>query len=147
MHVYISSSWKNRERVRALAKVLRDTCHTVYDFTDPACRGVPEIPPERFPDQFDPAKHVYRLYLQAVPEWRAAVMCNQEALKRCDTIVLLLPAGNDSHADAYYALGLGKRLYVCGHPNAGDRTPTHLWADRLFDNEDELVKYCNGGMA
>lgn len=139
MRVYISSSWKNRENVRTLAQILRTWGHVVYDFTDPACRTTPEIPPERFPEQFDPEQHVYREYLLAVPEWKEAVFCNREWLDSCDVVVLLLPCGNDAHADAYYALGKGKKLIVVGQPLAGDRTPTHLWADRIVDNFYEVL--------
>lgn len=81
MNIYISSSWKNRERVRALAIALRGQGHEVYDCTDPACRKAPEIPPEAFPEQFDPDKHVYGDYLQTVLHWRQAVYGNLEALR------------------------------------------------------------------
>ncbi len=58
MNIYLSSSWKNRVRVRALAIALRSEGHEVYDFTDPNSRKMPEIPPEKYPDLFDPVKHV-----------------------------------------------------------------------------------------
>ena len=136
MNIYISSSWKNRERVRKLADALRDCGHVVYDFTDPKCRKAPEIPPEMFPEQFDPAKHLYAEYIHSVPHWRAAVEGNQEALQACDAVVLLLPCGNDAHADWAYAVGLGKKTIVVGSPKAGDRTPTHLWADAIVQDEN-----------
>ena len=139
MNVFIASSWKQRTRVRALAVSLRSAGHEVYDFTDPACREQPEIPPERFPDAFDPVHHVYREYIQAVPEWRGAIEGNRRALERCDLVVLLLPAGNDAHSDWAYAVGAGKRSLVVGHPNAGDRTPSHMWASDGFVDSDNLV--------
>ena len=114
MNIYLSSSWKNRDRVRSLAIKLRAAGHTVYDFTDPSCRNTPEIPPERFPDQYDPAQHIYADYLSSVPEWRQAVECNRKALQNCDLVILMLPCGNDAHADAYYALGRGAPMIVCG---------------------------------
>jgi hypothetical protein len=73
--LYISSSWKQRERVRNLAIQLRNVGLTVYDFTDPACRDTPEVPPEKYPEQFDPEKHIYREYLESQPEWKMAVEC------------------------------------------------------------------------
>ena len=143
MKIYISSSWKNRDRVRALAVLLRAAGHEVYDFTDPGCRqGVPEVPPEQFPEQFDPKKHVYRDYLD-VPLWRAAVECNRRALKWCEACVLLLPAGCDSHADWVLAVGLGKITCVVGHPVAEERTPSHHWADDLLLNDEEVPPWAN----
>ena len=133
-NIYISSSWKNRESVRELANQLTEDGYDVQDFTNPACRKSPEIPPEKFPEQFDPEKHIYREYLTSIPEWRAAVEGNREALDNCDAVVLLLPCGLDAHADAFYALGRDKYLIICGQPRAGERTPTHLWAHKLVDD-------------
>lgn len=137
MNVYLSSSWKNREAVRTLAITLRSIGHEVYDFTDPACRKTEEIPPERFPEQFDPTRHLYCEYIRSNAYWRAAVFANREALERCDAVVLMLPCGNDAHADWALAVGLGKRTCVIGSPKAGERTPTHLWADAILQ-EDAL---------
>lgn len=141
MNVYISSSWKNRERVRAVAVALRGWDCEVYDFTDPACRKAPEIPPERFPDQFDPQRHVYSDYIQAVPEWRQAVEGNRAALDRCDVCILLLPCGNDAHADWAYAVGRGKLTAVVGAPRSGERTPTHMWADAFLAEDADVMEW------
>ncbi len=135
MNVYLSSSWKNREAVRALAILLRSIGHEVYDFTDPACRKTDEIPPEKFPNHFDPARHLYCEYIQSNPYWKAAVYANREALERCDAVVLMLPCGNDAHADWALAVGLGKLTCVVGSPKAGERTPTHLWANAILQDD------------
>jgi len=137
--VYISSSWKNRDRVRALAVRLRERGTRVYDFTDPTCRvGVPEIPPEMFPEQFDAEKHIYREYIQSVPQWRAAVNCNRRAIDRCWVVVLLLPCGLDAHADWAYGVGRGKRSVVVGSPKSGERVPTHMWSDAFLDKDEDV---------
>jgi glutaminase len=138
--IYISSSWKNRERVRELADLIRDAGYDVYDFTDPRCRKTPEIPPEKFPEQFDPAEHVYGEYLQN-PAWREAVEENKKALDRCAAVVLLLPCGIDATADWAYAVGLGKKSVVIGHPPAGERSPVHLWANAMVEQGCEVVEY------
>jgi hypothetical protein len=144
LRVYLSSSWKNRERVRYLADAIRAQGHEVYDFTDPGCReGIPEIPPEKFPEPFDPKKDLYRNYINSQPPWRQAVMRNKQALNNCDVAVLMLPCGQDAHADAYYALGLGRILAVVGQPKEGERTPTHLWADAILDHDNEVPTWLN----
>jgi hypothetical protein len=136
--VYLSSSWKQRDRVRALAMQLRSLGHEVYDFTDPSLRKVPEIPPERYTEQFDPAIHDYETYLKQWPEWGAAVHVNREALDHASVVVLLLPCGLDAHADAFYGLGRGARLIIVGTPDAGVRVPTHLWAERFVKSDGEV---------
>ena len=138
--IYISSSWKNRECVRKLADQLSESGHSVYDFTNPKCRKTPEIPPERFPEQFDPDIHTYSQYIQR-PEWKAAVDENRSAIGRADLVILLLPCGNDAHADWALGVGMGKQSIVAGHPNKGDRSPVHMWADVILDSPDDVAGY------
>lgn len=142
MNIYISSSWKNRERVRNLAIELRKYGHDVYDFTDPSCRKTPEIPPEKFPEEFDPEIHIYKKYIQQ-DEWKNAVMENYDAIKNSDLIILLLPCGNDSHADWALGVGMGKDSVVIGSPRKGERSPVHMWATQILENEDELFRWMN----
>lgn len=138
--IYISSSWKNRVKVRELADLLRSAEFKAYDFTDPNCRTSPEIPPEKFPEQFDPESHVYSSYLDQ-PEWRRAVEENRKALDRCTGVILLLPCGIDATADWAYAVGRGKLSIVLGHPRAGERSPVHLWADAFVQTPEEAVEW------
>jgi len=142
LNIYISSSWKNRERVRDLADRLSQNGHNVYDFTNPKCRKTPEIPPERFPEQFDPDIHIYSQYIGR-PEWKAAIDENRRAIEQADLIILLLPCGNDAHADWALGVGMGKHSIVVGHPCKGDRSPVHMWADAILDSPDDVAGYIN----
>jgi len=137
MKIYISSSWKNRDKVREMTVRLRKDGHKVYDFTDPTTRKVPESPPEVFPE-FNPAKDKYSEYCRNVNAY-ACVMNNQEALRWCDLCILLLPCGNDAHSDWGYAVGNGKHSVVVGTPR--DRAYTHLWADKIIDNPDDVYAF------
>jgi hypothetical protein len=141
LRVYISSSWKNKDRVRAIANGIRLIGHEVYDFTDPACRKTPEIPPEKYPKDFDPTKQTYREYLSGISEWYDTVEENRRALHWANVVLLLLPSGNDAHADAFYGLGRGAVLAVVGQPKAGERSTTHLWAHTFLDNDSEVLEW------
>ncbi|MFC1751565.1 hypothetical protein ACFLY5_00260 [Patescibacteria group bacterium] len=138
--VYISSSWKNRKKVRNLAVELRKFGFNVYDFTDRECRTEEEIPPEKFPEQFDPEVDNYWHYLNSREEWKNSVIGNKKALDTCDIVILLLPCGIDATADWAYAVGRGKTTYIIGHPPKGERSPTHLWAEWWFPNVNTLLK-------
>lgn len=131
MRIFLASSWKNREKVRAIAIELRVAGHNVYDFTDPRYRSVPPIPLERFSNLFDPAAGEYRDYLNR-REWVSVMEKNKQALNWCDAVILMLPCGLDAHADAYYAHSLGKTLMITGHPDKGERSFVHLWADKIM---------------
>ncbi len=139
MRIYISSSWKNKERVRAMAKRLEEMGLSVYDFTNPKCRKCQEIPPGTTAG-FDPELHDYRKYINWTL-FRDAVYENRKAIDECDMVVLLLPCGNDAHADWAYGVGRGKPSVIVGHPNAGGQSPTHLWADMMVVDDESLYLF------
>ncbi|MDR0463177.1 MAG: toll/interleukin-1 receptor domain-containing protein [Pseudomonadales bacterium] len=141
MKIYISSSWKNRDEVRKMANRLRKDGHKVYDFTDPATRKVPEMPPEEWLSEFDPKIHKWGEHVKKDARIYASVMNNQEALRWCDLVILLLPCGCDAHADWAFAVGLGKASVVVGQPKKGGQTYTQLWADKILDNPDDVYEY------
>lgn len=137
--IYISSSWRNRLKVRQLALLLRNQPYLeVFDFTDPTNRKEEICPPERYPELFDPDKHIYSRYLNK-PEWRACVFENRQRIDECDWVILLLPCGIDATADWAYAVGAGKRTAIVGHPKKGDRSPVHLWAEFMFEDIDAVI--------
>jgi len=141
MKIYISSSWKNREKVREMAIRLRKDGHEVYDFTDKDSRKAPECSPEDQQQPFDPEVHKsYAKYLKCERMY-AAVIGNQEAIQWCDLVILLLPCGNDAHADWAYGVGLGKRSVVVGQPRKGEQTYTQLWSDKILDNPDDIYGF------
>lgn len=140
MKIYISASWKNRKLVRELAQTLRLYGHEVFDFTDRNCRQNYETPPEMFPEQFDPSKHIYREYIDR-DEWRDAVNENREAIKWSDLIILLLPCGIDATADWALGIGMGKRSIIVGHPKKGERSEVHLWADAILNDPNDILPW------
>jgi len=123
---------------------LRKDGHHVYDFTDPNTRKVSETPPEAQQEPFDPKIHKsYAAYMKndKAKLMYASVMNNQEALRWCDLVILLLPCGNDAHADWAFGVGLGKQSIVVGQPRAGEQTYTQLWADKILDNPDDVYDF------
>ena len=141
MKIYISSSWKNREKVREMALRLREDGHKVWDFTDPSCRKTEEFPHEKRPEPWNPKKHKSYSERLRDPGMYAAVMNNQEAIRWSDMVILLLPCGLDAHADWAYGIGLGKATIITGTPHPGDTVYTHCWADRAIDNPDDIYYY------
>ncbi len=140
MKIYISASWKQVHRVRQLAELLRLSGHRVYDFTDQKARASKPIPPEIFPEKFDPSLQSYRDYLNR-PEWKNAVYENRAAIEWADLIILLLPCGIDATADWAYGVGIGKKSIIIGHPENGDRSPVHLWADAILGSDDDVLSF------
>lgn len=146
MRIYISASWKSKLMVRQLAHLLEASGHEVFDFTNQQKRKTEIVPPEKYPDQFDPQVHDYSEYLLANEEWRLAVEENRRRVDECDCVLLLLPCGIDATADWAYGVGRGKKTVILGYPPKGERSPTHLWADAILNNTGQLF-YTLGKMA
>jgi len=140
MKIYISSSWKNRDRVRIMAQTLENLGQIVFDFTNEKKRKYPICPPEKYPEQFDPEKHIYSEYILN-GDWLSVVNENRYEIEHCDLIILMLPCGIDATADWAYGVGCGKPSLICGNPPKGERSPVHLWANKIFNTDEELIKY------
>ena len=143
-YIFIAASWKQRDRVRKLANDIRELGHEVYDFTDPNCRKYKPIPPETFPEEYDPSIHLYKEYLNSYPDWKNAINENENAIDICTIAVLLLPCGIDATADWAVAVGKDKETYIIGSPNKGERHPVHLWADDIFRTDEDFLDFIKG---
>lgn len=114
--IYLASSWSNKKQPRVLWE-LREAGHAVYDFTNPTPPGFDgstgfswrEIDPLG-PDNWTNAQ--FRSALDS-PEAKRGFDYDIEAILCADTIVLLLPAGNDAHIEAGHGgIGTDKDLFV-----------------------------------
>ena len=139
--IFIASSWKSKEYVRRLAEAVREMGYSAYDFTDPDCRENPEIPSDKFPEDFDPMKETYWSYLNKFPEWGLAVEEDKGNIDKCKMLVLILPCGKDATADWAYAKGRGIPNVIIGNDREGERTPSYLWADRWFANSKAFLEW------
>lgn len=120
MKIYLSSSWRNGARVRAMATRLRELGHTVFDFTD---RPNP-VPRDSLPPFVD---QPYVDYIgELVPLIDGQIASDIEEIEQCDALILLLPCGSDSHFELGYAKARGKITIVAGQPKPDQFVGMHL---------------------
>ena len=119
--IYVASSWRNPSQP-ALVAHLKNLGHEVYYPRNPT------------PDDhgFHGRMSVY--WRDIDPVWKSwnvagfraglnhklatdAYKHDMDALKAADAVVLLLPGGRSSHAEAGWAVGAGKPVYVMVPPN------------------------------
>jgi hypothetical protein len=137
--IYIASSWKNANFVRALATALRCEGHRVFDFTDKKHR----------PKGFDTFvfngnewkgkaldKMEYKEFLE-YPESKRAFKGDKAGLDWADTVILLLPSGRSSHLEAGYGVGCGKDLFIYGDLPLGEFDAMYGFAKACFHVGDE----------
>jgi len=149
--IYIAASWKQKDRVNKIAHVLSERGHIVFDFTDSKSRLkvnqaldldfqlCDEQPKTKYASKYEPQNNKYGEYLQNMHLYQEMMKNNLAIIKKCDVCILLLLAGADAHADWGAAVGANKITCVVGYPDNGDRSPSHLWADRFFQSDDELI--------
>lgn len=124
--IYIASSWKNESEVLELAKIFRDSGLDVYCFAELG-QGQHVF---MWPDVVGPDDD--GITCLANPHSIKAYGCDKPALDWCNTCVLVLPCGKDSHLEAGYIKGLGGRLFIIGTWPIGEFTQMYHLADDLF---------------
>ncbi len=91
MTFYIASGLDNRDQVRRLARLLTEAGWVqTYDWT--ACDTAEETTVEA---------------LQRV------AMCEADAVRQADIIIVLSPKGRGTHVELGMAIALGKHVYIC----------------------------------
>ena len=145
--IYIASSWKNRNRVRELALLLRNEGHEVFDFTDHEHRddgldrfvfGAKEWAEH---SGKDPDEIEYKDFLTWEPTQRAFAS-DKAGLDWANTVVMLLPCGRSSHLEAGYCAGQGKELFIFGDLPVGEFDAMYGFAKQCFwlSEEAHLLK-------
>lgn len=103
--IYLASSSKNNEILDQVIKLLTGEEQDYYDFRkDNDLKHNPELTFEEMIKSlyygFDVVRQYYR---------------NFEALKRCDTTILVMPCGRSAHLELGYAIGKNKKACVYFH--------------------------------
>ena len=140
--IYIASSWKLQGLCLTLADLFRAKELDVYCFCDPGIFAFwwPDIAKE-----LDDAKSCLT-YAESIRSYEL----DKEHLDKCDTCVLVLPSGRDSHLEAGFIKGKGGKLYIWGHFPPGVFNNMYHLADEIYREDDlaglvaELVKNKEG---
>jgi len=107
MNIYIASSWKNAELVKAWKNELLEYGHDVDAFCDDS--------DGRFVFHFseigDP-KDLDAINFLLDERTKKAFAEDKKWIDWCEICLLVLPAGNSAHLEAGYARGQGKKLII-----------------------------------
>lgn len=106
---FISSRWRNRDKVLELTDKLRKKGKTVYCFLEsPLVAARVGDEPEEDMAEFEKRDWKNDPYVRKVFEYDLA------AEKESENLIMLLPAGNSAHIEAGIAFGLGKKCILIG---------------------------------
>ena len=108
--IYVASSWRNKFYPEVVER-LREEGHEVYDFRNPPS-GDPGFRWSSISEEYmlwSPQEYREQLgHPKAVRQFRNDI----EAMRGCDTCVLVLPCGRSAHTEAGWFAGSGKRVLV-----------------------------------
>ncbi len=108
--IYVASSWRN-EFYPSVVEALRSAGHEVYDFRNPPL-GDPGFKWGNVDANYmDWSPQEYREQLHC-PQAERQFGNDIEAMRACDTCVLVLPCGRSAHTEAGWFAGSGKKVLV-----------------------------------
>jgi len=140
MRIYIASSWKNQEKVLALAKRLESEGFEVDAF----CRATDKRYSFHWSEFVDDEAEL--LNYNAIdflndPRVYRAFKEDKKWLNWSECVIMLMPCGRSSHLEGGYAKGNGKLLYIYGEFPKGEFEVMYALADGLYHTRqiDDLI--------
>lgn len=136
--IYIASSWKNAKLVRAIAHVLRNRGHEVFDFTDPENRpvGLDSFVYSALDAFNKPREEIDWLEFLEHPDTERAFKADKPGLNWANTVLMLLPCGRNAHLEAGYGVGRGKDLFILGDLPTGEYEAMYLFSNGCYRAKD-----------
>ena len=131
---FISSRWRNRDKVLELAKKLRSKGFSVYCFMEEKDNpGTIHDDPEEVMSKFE-----------ALQNWRNDPFVKRifkrdlKGLTASKCIVVLLPGGKSTHLEAGIGYGLGKELVLIGEQK--ETESLYLIFNEFYNTIDDFIK-------
>lgn len=135
MRIYIASSWKNQEKVIALAEALEGAGFEVDAF----CRATDDrfsFHWSKFVDDEIELMNYDAINFIDDPMVQRAFNEDKKWLDWAGCVIMLVPCGRSSHLEAGYGKGQGKLLYIYGEFPKGEFDVMYGFADGLYRTEE-----------
>lgn len=108
--IYIASSWRNQHQ-NSVVRACRALGHEVYDFKNPK-EGENGFSWSHIDINWKNWTPEDYLKIIDHPITNGGFLNDMDALRWCDTCILLLPCGRSAHLEAGYCVGAGKLTAV-----------------------------------
>ena len=138
---FIAGRWRNKDSVKSVLDVVRDSGKTAYCFIENEYKGeAVEFKMDDDPDTF--MKQSEEL-LQNDPLIRKIFETDMTAEREAENFLLVLPAGIAGHIEAGAAYGMGKKCYAIGEL---EKTETlYCIFDKIFPDIESLKVWLESG--
>ena len=128
--IYVDSSWRNQFYDGVIA-ILHGAQLPLYDFKHPKAGHEGFHWHAIYPQWETWSAEAYRTALTD-PRAEEGFLCDMDALKACDTLVLVLPCGRSAHLELGYAIGAGKKTIIFSPPGI------HVEPELMYKAVDHL---------
>lgn len=139
MKIYLASSWKMKQTVIEMAKILRNGGHVVDAFCNDDGTRTSFNWDELTGIMEDEGIDINRLNaIDMMKHWRVreAFQEDKKWIDWADVLIMLMPCGRSSHIEAGYAVGKGKKLYIMGGFEKGEFDTMYGFANGMYDYDD-----------
>jgi len=138
--IYVASSWRCKHQP-GIVQLLRSDGHEVYDFRnpEPGNSGFAWSAIDRDWIEWSPEAFRAALDQQVAIDGFGLDM---DALKWCETCVLVLPCGRSAHLELGYACGAGKKTAVL-IPEPQEPELMYKMLGAILVSENELIAWVN----
>ena len=133
---FISSKWRNKEKVEELTEKIRNLGFEVISFFEyPINKEVVKKDPEEAMREWE-----------EMTDWERKKRVKQiaeedrKSIGKADAVILLLPAGITSHLEVGYAKGLGKECILIGKAEKPESGYLMIF-DKTFETIEEFLKF------
>jgi nucleoside 2-deoxyribosyltransferase len=146
--IYLAGSWKNTWTLLPLQETLQDYGFEVDCFANDKtgrtsfnwnCLNNALGCPNQAESEFK-LKEMNARDLLAYPEVQKAFQEDKKWIDWCDVLILTLPSGKSAHLEAGYAKGQGKKLFIYGVLEKGERDVMYGFADGIFEEDYDFPK-------
>ncbi len=134
MKFFIASPWRNKEAVKELESTLVLRGHSAWSFLDNGANLCTDTGVMEEFKKFDLSMTNW----ESDPLIENIFKSEMQALKDCETLILLEPSGHSSLAEAGIAYDMGKRVFLVGlaeHPEV-----VHLICENKYPTIEAFLK-------
>lgn len=134
---FVASRWRNKEAVLELARKMREKGKAVYTFIegDGEKYELKDVHEKYTPEEF--MKHFESRDWQNDHAIREVFEVDMDALKKSESVILLLPAGKSAHIEIGVAYGLGKKCILIGEQKEAESL--YCIFDEVYSTIDAFV--------
>ena len=138
--IYVASSWRNQHQ-NSVVRVCRALGHDCYDFKNPAPgnEGFSWSQIDLMYFKWTPKDYIEKAIDHPISN--DGFKLDMDALKWCDTCILLLPCGRSAHLEAGYCIGHGKETAVFISNEKFEPDLMYKMANLVTDNIHKIYEW------